>query len=92
MRKRKCDGQKPYCGNCTKNSARDENGNPVCTYSQVQKKRGPKKGYKGMIELTRNIIATIRISGSYIESAAKNREARPDLSMGKEAPRIGMES
>jgi hypothetical protein len=48
IRKRKCDGQKPFCGNCIKNPARDKDGNPICTYSQVQKKRGPKKGYKGI--------------------------------------------
>ncbi|KAI8913620.1 hypothetical protein EDD86DRAFT_109439 [Gorgonomyces haynaldii] len=45
-RKRKCDMLHPYCTNCQKSSVRDSNGNPICTYSMVTKKRGPKKGYK----------------------------------------------
>ena len=45
MRKRKCNGEHP-CPNCLKSLDRDENGNPICTYSSAVKKRGPKKGYK----------------------------------------------
>jgi hypothetical protein len=46
IRKRKCDSKFPYCSNCIKTTARDENGNPICKYSIETKKRGPKKGYK----------------------------------------------
>ncbi|KAJ3331199.1 hypothetical protein HDU76_003823 [Blyttiomyces sp. JEL0837] len=69
VKKRKCDGATPYCGNCVK-----AEGDPsmTCTYQITTKKRGPKKGYRDHLMERMATIEAMLKSGSATPAALAN--------------------
>ncbi|KAL5393194.1 hypothetical protein DPSP01_000025 [Paraphaeosphaeria sporulosa] len=68
-RKLRCDGTRPTCGTCKRLSH-------ACTYDEVRKKSGPKRGYVKLLEARLQQVETLLKSQ---ESTEQTREpARPD--------------
>ncbi|KAF4549547.1 Fungal specific transcription factor domain-containing protein 68 [Elsinoe fawcettii] len=67
-RKLKCDGIKPSCGTC-KRLSHD------CSYDEVRKKSGPKRGYVRQLEARLAQVETMLKSGDLPQPNAPNRTA-----------------
>ncbi|TPX30264.1 hypothetical protein SmJEL517_g06133 [Synchytrium microbalum] len=85
IKKRKCDGVKPVCGNCTKARNKFDN---ICTYPEHPRRKGPRSGYRdALLQRLDEITGLLKTENGQNSASGENSQDENDMDEDSEQDR-----